>query len=490
MGDCEDEEERTGPRGRGRRGKSKRAPCAQGRNHGNQEGTIGCGRIGHRHRDDAGHESCAGGCGHQPRRSGRNGDDDQVGLPYVNFAALKSLGVTINDGSFPDAYNAIVNNINAHGGVNGRKIDLHLVEMNPALPADAASSCAQLTEDDKVFVAISPVFPDCYQQTHDTPVIAGSLPGALPASAAPDFALIPPDAAFDPLQLATFDKRGVFKGKKVGIFYGADSDAPEVAAVQADLKKLHVPVVLTAEDSAPATDRLPPTRRPRPSACASRATGVNVVIGVGGSGSTTWPRAQLDLQSTYKPLYIATSESSLISYVQSTKGANPYLDNVLAATSVPNAYQQWKDPAIKKCAAVVHKAYPSDTITPPVNPNNPQAPAPTRPPVGDRGLPVPRPLHQDRRRGREEPDGGELHQGRLRVEERSIPGMGDRSPSGPGQPYAVGPGHSGTLRPQDEDPGARLKLRRSDPSTLHGAPTTLSGAMWPGGSRSPEMGLD
>jgi hypothetical protein len=28
----------------------------------------------------------------------------------------------------------------------------------------------------------------------------------------------------------------------------------------------------------------------------------------------------------------------------------------------------WKDPAIQKCAAAVHKAYPSDTITPPVNP--------------------------------------------------------------------------------------------------------------------------
>ena len=83
-----------------------------------------------------------------------------VGVPYVNFAALKSLGVTINDGSFPDAYNAIVDDMNAHGGINGRKIDLHLVEMNPSLPADAASSCAQLTEDDNVFIAISPVFPD------------------------------------------------------------------------------------------------------------------------------------------------------------------------------------------------------------------------------------------------------------------------------------------------------------------------------------------
>ena len=103
----------------------------------------------------------------------------------MNFAALHSLGVTIDDGSFPDAYNAVIANINAHGGVNGRKLVLHTVEMNPAVPADATSSCTQLTEDDKVFVSISPVFPDCYQQDHDTPVIAGSLPGTLPASRPP-----------------------------------------------------------------------------------------------------------------------------------------------------------------------------------------------------------------------------------------------------------------------------------------------------------------
>ena len=362
-----------------------------------------------------------------------------VGLPYVNFAALKSLGVTINDGSFPDAYNAIVNDMNAHGGVDGRKIDLHLVEMNPALPADAASSCAQLTEDDNVFVAISPVFPDCYQQTHDTPVIAGSLPGALPAGAAPDFALVPPDAAFDPLQLAAFDKRGIFKGKKVGIFYGATSDAPEVAAVQADLKKLHVPVVATAEDSAPATDSVASDQETQTIGLRFKNAGINVVIGVGGSGSTTWPRAQLDLQSTYKPTYIATSESSLISYVQSTKGANPYLDNVLAATSVPNAYQQWKDPAIKKCAAVVHKAYPSDIITPPVNPNTQ---------IAGTNTTFQSVIEACQYLGlfAKIADAAGKHltvatftKAGYGLKNASIPGMGGPISFGPGQPYAVGP---------------------------------------------------
>jgi len=297
-----------------------------------------------------------------------------VGFPYVDFAALKSLGVTINDGSFPDAYGAIVANLNATGGVDGRKIVPYYAEMDPAVPASATSSCTQLTQDDKVFIAIAPVFPDCYQQTYDTPVIAGSLPGTLPASAAPDFSLTPPNAAFDPIQMAAFAKRGVFKGKKVAIFYGADSDAPEVKVVQSDLKKLHVDVVDTAEDSVQATDAVASDQDVQSIAQRFQSDGVSVVVGVGGSGSTTWPRALLDNQSTYKPLYIASDESALLSYVESAK-VNPYLDNVLSATAVPSTYQEWKDPAMQKCAAVVHKAYPSDAITPPVNPTSPQAAA-------------------------------------------------------------------------------------------------------------------
>jgi hypothetical protein len=281
--------------------------------------------------------------------------------------------VTINEGSFPDAYGAIIANLNAHGGVDGRKLVLHFAEMDPAVAASETSSCSTLTEDDKVFVAFSPVFPDCYQQDHDTLVMAGSLPGSLPASAAPDFSLSPPDAKFDPLMMAALDKRGVFKGKKIAIFYGADSDKPEVTTVQSDLKKLHVNVVLTAEDSAQATDTVASDQEVQSIAQRFQSDGVNVVIGVGGSGSTTWPRALFDNQSTYKPQYIATSESSLLSYVNSTKGGNPYLDGVLAALPTPSYYQQWKDPAVQKCAAVVRKAYPSDTIHAPANPASPGA---------------------------------------------------------------------------------------------------------------------
>ncbi|HUE07548.1 MAG TPA: hypothetical protein VMP41_08980 [Acidimicrobiales bacterium] len=55
-------------------------------------------------------------------------------------------------------------------------------------------------------------------------------------------------------RLAAFDKRGVFKSKKVGVYSGSGKDATEANAVTADLEKLHVNVVQTAIVSAPATD--------------------------------------------------------------------------------------------------------------------------------------------------------------------------------------------------------------------------------------------
>ena len=159
----------------------------------------------------------------------------RIGISVINFAALRAVGVTLNDGNYQDAVSALTANMNAHGGVDGRKVVPYFVVANPAVASSTSSSCSELTEDDKVFIVLFPVYPDCYQQTHDTPVIGGVLPGTLPSSAAADFSLTPPDAAYDPVQLAAFDKRGTFKGKKVGLFYGPD-DTSEAQVVRYDLK--------------------------------------------------------------------------------------------------------------------------------------------------------------------------------------------------------------------------------------------------------------
>ena len=125
----------------------------------------------------------------------------------------------------------------------------------------------------------------------------------------PDFNLTPPDEAYDPMQLAAFKEAGVFKGKKVGIYWGSGVDSPEAMSVLSDLKKLNVDVVRTAEDDAPATDTVASDQDTQTIALRFKSEGVNEVVAVGGSGATDWPRALEDLQSMYKPPWIADEYS-------------------------------------------------------------------------------------------------------------------------------------------------------------------------------------
>jgi hypothetical protein len=297
----------------------------------------------------------------------------RIGIPVIDFPALEAVGVRLNDGSFQDAYLALTAYINAHGGVDGRKVVPFFTLDNPAVATSDTSSCSELTEDDHVFIVMLPVYPDCYLVTHDTPAIEGEFPDLVPAGAAPDFSLTPPDSAYDPVQLAAFKARGAFRGKKVGIFYAIGSDAAEGKAVQSDLKKLKVDVVALAGVSVPPTDAVASDEATQSIALHFKDAGVNEVIGVGGSGATEWPRALKDTQSTYDPPWIATNITALQSDVAADKGGNSYYDNVLAATPIPSPYQQWKDPAMQKCAAIVRKAYPSDAIARPADPTSSQA---------------------------------------------------------------------------------------------------------------------
>ena len=192
----------------------------------------------------------------------------------------------------------------------------------------------------------------------------------MPASAAADFSLTPPDSAYDPVQLAAFDKQGAFKDKQVGLFYGPD-DTSEAKVVQSVLKRLHVNVVVSAEDGVTATDTVAVDQEAQTIALRFKDAGVNEVVGVGGTGATTWPRALLDNQSTYKPPWIATNVTALASYVASAKGGNPYLDNVMAASPVSSAYQVWTDPAMQKCGHHSGKGIPIRCHCPARQPKEP-----------------------------------------------------------------------------------------------------------------------
>jgi Periplasmic binding protein len=291
----------------------------------------------------------------------------RVGIPYVDLAAVRQFGITLDQGSFPDAYGAIIANLNAQGGINGRKLVPYLVAVNPVGTGPAITACTQLAEDDAVFVAIAPQQADCFLQQHNVPTISGMFQDAGPSTGTPNFTLLPPAAAYDPVQLAVLDHRGVFKNKKVGIFAGTESDGSELKVVQASLQSLGVRVVESAVDGAPQSDEVATNQQAGLIAERFQGAGVNEVIAVG-TGATVWPESLQANESSYLPAWIATNESGLESAVLGSSIQPKYLENVLTTSPVPSNYTLWHTPAVQQCDRVVRKAYPTLKITPPTDP--------------------------------------------------------------------------------------------------------------------------
>jgi hypothetical protein len=286
----------------------------------------------------------------------------RLGVAYTDFAPVRALGININWGNFAHAYQALVNYRNAHGGINGRTIVPYIIGVNPVGPAGAATACTQLTQDDKVFAVMGPNQPDCYLKAHK-PTINGTFAGTPVAGEAQNFSVTPPDNAFDPVQLAAFNKLGVFKGKTVGL-YGEPSDASEIKVVKSSLAKFHVNVRETAINSAPTNDTVATDQQASSIAQRFQSDGVNFVVAVG--NGSIWSTVMGRIQSAYNPPWIATSEQTLAATGQGTTKTNPkYLENVLAASSTAPAYAVWNEPSIQKCVSIVKDAYPNESIATP-----------------------------------------------------------------------------------------------------------------------------
>ena len=262
----------------------------------------------------------AGACGAGAATPGVGSTSIEVGLPYLDLAALQAVGLNINQGSYPEAFTALIDNLNAQGGIDGRKLVLSQASVNPTSTASSASACTQLTQDDHAFVAFGPLYPLCYQQA-GVATINGDMDASLSPSAAPNFTVTPPAAAFDPLQIAVFAKQGVFKGKKIGVI-SASVDHAEVPVVLSSLKKEHVDVVQTAVDSAPQNDSAASDQQIQVIAQRFESDGVNVVVGVG-TGASAWLTGLIGIQSAYAPRLVGTNYSDFAGTVSGKGGDNP-----------------------------------------------------------------------------------------------------------------------------------------------------------------------
>jgi ABC-type branched-subunit amino acid transport system substrate-binding protein len=296
----------------------------------------------------------------------------KLGITTLDLAAIRQL-IDIDQGDAKTAYTAAINQINASGGINGRKIVPYFAPVNPTQTTFSAAACTKLAQDDKVFAVIGYFRNDdplCYTKTHDTPIVGASLtPTQQKQSTAPWFNTSLTTANQIPKALAAFKQQGLFNGKKVAVV-GMAADATDVNSVALpELKKLGVPVVQTAINDA-STNDLPALYQQFGLIIQKlQSAGADVVITVG-NASDTWPQALQVLRSKYKPQQLATDYNSVQAYTASSNGSPDYAvlnDLVAAYGGIPDPKTTWNtDTALKNCVAAVTAAHPSEPVGDPV----------------------------------------------------------------------------------------------------------------------------
>ena len=77
-----------------------------------------------------------------------------MAYPDIDFAKLKDVGVNLDRGDTNKIFEALADDINTKGGINGRDLDVAVVGYNLLDQANTEAACVKMTEDLKVFAVL------------------------------------------------------------------------------------------------------------------------------------------------------------------------------------------------------------------------------------------------------------------------------------------------------------------------------------------------
>ncbi len=186
--------------------------------------------------DDGGSDTTTGGAGSgetQPEATGTDGrgvtkDTIKIGYAYIDLETLAKSGIVrIDHGPYEDIITALVDDVNARGGVDGRKLELVTAKFSPIGNEEQLAACTKLTEDDQVFAVLGGLLNDnnlCITQQHGTALVGeGYLnDDRLAKSKAPWVTAGLSDERGVSGLVQLLDEGGYLKGKTVAV-YSADA---------------------------------------------------------------------------------------------------------------------------------------------------------------------------------------------------------------------------------------------------------------------------
>ena len=295
---------------------------------------------------------------------GVSADTIKIGVTYVDTEALKAVGLNYNLGPHAKVYQALADEINAKGGINGRKLQIVLAPIDPTSPAGADAACLKLTEDDKVFLITGFFLGDstmCPLEAHSTAVVGGGMSTALTPRAKAPWVTWTADADQSGAITQKFADAGLLKGKVA--IYVAAADKPQYdTSVKPVLDKLGITPVEVGVMDAPTSDTAAIQSSVKLIAEKFKAAGADTILLVG-IGTPAWPTYETD-DTAYRPKLLFTDTLAARAFYTSkdTTDTSILVGSIAAGAYGPDQ-ARFDEPAMQACIAVL-KAAGLDTPAP------------------------------------------------------------------------------------------------------------------------------
>jgi ABC-type branched-subunit amino acid transport system substrate-binding protein len=288
---------------------------------------------------------------------GVTADTVKVGFSYVDLETLAKAGVIkIDHGPYADIIKALVGDVNAKGGINGRKIELVTAKFSPIGNTEQLAACSKLTEDEKVFVVLNGLLASnnlCVVQQHATALIGGAATDLTPANLAAAKApwITAPTTAQRALKalVEVLDENGKLKGKTIGVYAAQSANKPLIDVGTKALEDAGYTVKETALNDAPDDDTQAANAQDKVIAQRFQSAGVDTVIDVG----KFIPATTFDGVGYHPSIYTLTTGDIAASAVTNPLAKFPTVGGLMVSNNADAAYDS---KAFQACRAVYEKA--------------------------------------------------------------------------------------------------------------------------------------
>jgi len=291
-----------------------------------------------------------------PRADGVTEDTITLGVTYVDLEALGDI-VDIDHGDYEAAYQAVADDINAAGGINGRQIELEFAPVTPIGTDSSDAACTRLTEDLGVFAVLGFMIDDaplCYVDLHDTPAIGGLITQErLDRATAPWFSNVAGAESVASRLVAAFADDGAFEGATVGVISLAADQAVMEDVTIPTLEERGIEVADQAVIDVPDNDQTAALAQVGVIAERFQAAGVDTVVTVANAALTT---AQGLENTGFRPRLLATGFESLAAYTNAEGGFDETVVEDALTGGYATSTAQYEDPLMQDCAAIVETA--------------------------------------------------------------------------------------------------------------------------------------